>query len=313
MYLLAPFILQNFKKILRANPELWGCAIFGSKIPQFVLNKIFWYKPLLLLSSTYWPFSLCKILKKFLQPIQSYEDTSFLCPKWLIWHKQKKFLKKILKIIFIYILAPFILQNLKKFLEPIQSYEDVPFSVPKYPNLSWTKIFGTKHYHFHLPIGLFQWRKFLKNSYNESRIMRMHHFWTQNGPFAPNKKFFLKKIINIIFIYLLAPFIVQNFKKKSYSGSRVMRMHQFWAQNSPFAQMRFFSENLFLSFKPIYFSKTKVRYSSINEILTIKEYWNFIGWEQFLAITWEPDFSQACSFRRINHNELSFYTNFRQN
>ena len=27
------------------------------------------------------------------------------------------------------------------------------------------------------------------------------------------KKFFLKKIINIIFIYLLAPFIVQNFKK----------------------------------------------------------------------------------------------------
>ena len=136
-----------------------------------------------------------------------------MCPKWLIWHKQKKFLKKILKIIFIYILAPFILQNLKKFLEPIQSYEDVPFSVPKYPNLSWTKIFGTKHYHFHLPIGLFQWRKFLKNSYNESRIMRMHHFWTQNGPFAPNKKFFLKKIINIIFIYLLAPFIVQNLKK----------------------------------------------------------------------------------------------------
>ena len=130
-------------------------------------------------------------LKKFLQLIQSYEDTSFLCPKWLIWHKQKKFLKKILKIIFIYILAPFILQNLKKFLEPIQSYEDVPFSVPKYPNLSWTKIFGTKHYHFHLPIGLFQWRKFLKNSYNESRIMRMHHFWTQNGPFAPN--FFFEK------------------------------------------------------------------------------------------------------------------------
>ena len=32
----------------------------------------------------------------------------------------------------------------------------------------------------------------------------MHHF----GP-----KIFLKKIINIIFIYLLAPFIVQNFKK----------------------------------------------------------------------------------------------------
>ena len=42
--------------------------------------------------------------------------------------------------------------------------------------------------------------------------MRMCHFWAQNGPFAPNKNFFWK-IINIILIYLLAPFIVQNFKK----------------------------------------------------------------------------------------------------
>ena len=39
--------------------------------------------------------------------------------------------------------------------------------------------------------------------------MRMHHFWAQNGTFAPN--FFGKKYIT--FIYLLALFIVQNFKK----------------------------------------------------------------------------------------------------
>ena len=32
IYLLALFIVQNFKKILPANPELWGCAIFGLKI-----------------------------------------------------------------------------------------------------------------------------------------------------------------------------------------------------------------------------------------------------------------------------------------
>ena len=63
IYLLASFILQNLKKILKANPDLWGCSTFGSKIPQFVLNKFFWHKPLLLLSSTYWPFSLCTILK----------------------------------------------------------------------------------------------------------------------------------------------------------------------------------------------------------------------------------------------------------
>ena len=40
--------------------------------------------------------------------------------------------------------------------------------------------------------------------------MRMCHFWGQNGPFAP---IFFKKIVNIILIYLLAPFIVQNLKK----------------------------------------------------------------------------------------------------
>ena len=79
--LLAPFILQNFKEILRANLELWGCTIFGSKIPQFAPSKSFWYKPLLLLSFIYRPFSLDKSLKKFLQRIQSYEDAQFLGPK----------------------------------------------------------------------------------------------------------------------------------------------------------------------------------------------------------------------------------------
>ena len=42
--------------------------------------------------------------------------------------------------------------------------------------------------------------------------MRICHFRAQNGPFALNKKS-LVQAINIIFIYLLAPFIVQSFKK----------------------------------------------------------------------------------------------------
>ena len=85
---------------------------FGLKMAQLSGTKLFWYTPLLLLSSTYWPFSLCKIKK---------------------------------------------------------------------------------------------------NSYNVSRVMRMHHFWAQNGPFAPNN-FFVWKIL-IILIYVLAPFIGQNLKK----------------------------------------------------------------------------------------------------
>ena len=38
----------------------------------------------------------------------------------------------------------------------------------------------------------------------------------------------------------------------------------------------------------------------------IKEYWNLIGREPFLAITWEPDFCQACSFRRMLMNQKNF-------
>ena len=64
MYLLVPFILQNFKKILRNNPQLWRCAILGPKMFHLSWTKFFWYKLLLLLSSTYWHFSLCKIFKK---------------------------------------------------------------------------------------------------------------------------------------------------------------------------------------------------------------------------------------------------------
>ena len=90
----------------------------------------------------------------------------------------------------------------KKFLGSIQSYEDVPFLGPKWP------FFDTNHYYyFHLPINTFHCAKFFKNSYSESRDMRMHHCWVPNGSFAPNNFFFLKKIFNIIFIYLLAPFI----------------------------------------------------------------------------------------------------------
>ena len=60
IYKLAPFIVKTFLKILPADPELWGCAIFGTKIPQFVLNKTFLHKSLLLLPSTYCPFHWAK-------------------------------------------------------------------------------------------------------------------------------------------------------------------------------------------------------------------------------------------------------------
>ena len=66
MRLSAPFVLQNFKNILRANPELWGCAIFGPKTAHLSWTNFFGYKPLLLLSSTYRPFSLCNSGSRFM-------------------------------------------------------------------------------------------------------------------------------------------------------------------------------------------------------------------------------------------------------
>ena len=41
--------------------------------------------------------------------------------------------------------------------------------------------------------------------------------------------------------------------------------------------------------------------------MTIKEYWNLIGQEPCLAITWEPDFSQPCIFCRMLMNQKNFH------
>ena len=55
------------------------------KLPQM---NFFLEKQLIKFSCTYWPLSFCKILKKFLGLIQSYEDVPFLGPKWPICHEQ---------------------------------------------------------------------------------------------------------------------------------------------------------------------------------------------------------------------------------
>ena len=130
------------------------------KLPQM---NFFLEKQLIKFSCTYWPLSFCKVLKKFLGPIQSYEDVPFSSPIWSLCHEQN--------------------------------------------------FFGTNHYYyFHLPIGPSHCAKFKKNSFSRSRVTRMCHFLIQNGPFAP-PKFVFSKIINIILIYLLGFFVVQNFKK----------------------------------------------------------------------------------------------------
>ena len=58
------------------------------KLPQM---NFFLEKQLIKFSCTYWPLSFCKILKKFLGLIQSYEDVPFSGPKWPICPEQKFF------------------------------------------------------------------------------------------------------------------------------------------------------------------------------------------------------------------------------
>ena len=108
---------------------------FRAQNGPFILNNFSWYKPLLLRSSTYWPFSLCKIQENFLQRIQNYEDVPFWGPKWSICLKQNFFWKKKIKYHFYLPIDPFQMHKIfKKFLQRIQSYEDVPFWGPKWPN-----------------------------------------------------------------------------------------------------------------------------------------------------------------------------------
>ena len=61
----------------------------------------------------YSPHSLFKILKKLSEPIQSYEDGSFLGHNGP-FVPNKHFLGKIINITFIYLLTNFIVPNLKK-------------------------------------------------------------------------------------------------------------------------------------------------------------------------------------------------------
>ena len=209
MYLLTPFILQNFLKIVRADPELCGCVIFRPKMAHFSRTKSFLNKPLLLLSSPYCSFSLCKIFKKFLQQIQSYEDTSFSRRKWFIHPKQFLFWKKLLMLFSATYWPLSLCKIFKKFLEPIQSYEAVSFFGQIYSNWSWEKCFSTDHYHyFHLPVGPFHWAKLKK------KVLTVNPELWECIIFGPKmvhlpQKCYLKKIIKIIFIYLLAPFIMQ--------------------------------------------------------------------------------------------------------
>ena len=69
----------------------------------------------------------------------------FLGLKWPIC-PNKNFFGKVNNVIFMYFLAPFIVQNLKKFLEPMQSYQDATFLGQNWPIASIIEALNKKEY-----------------------------------------------------------------------------------------------------------------------------------------------------------------------
>ena len=131
----------------------------------------------------------------------------------------------------------------------IQSYEDVPFLGPKWPICHEQNFFGTNHYyHFHLPIGLFHCAKFKKNFTIDLELWGCAIFGPKmvHSPPPPPPHFFFWKIINIILIYLLPPFIVQNLKIILSADTELWENVQFLGSTWPISP----NENLFFR-KPV--------------------------------------------------------------
>ena len=107
------------------------CHFLAQNGPLVPIN-FSWYKPLLLLSSTYWLFHCAKFLKK------SYSRSSVIrmCHFWAQngpFTPNKIFFGKLL-ISFSSTYSPILLSKiLKKLFQRIQSYEDVQFLGPKWP------------------------------------------------------------------------------------------------------------------------------------------------------------------------------------
>ena len=120
-----------------------------TKIDHFCLEKTIKF------SCTYYLLSFCKILKLFLELIQSYKDVPFVLNNFF-WYKPLLLLSStcwLFSLCKIY----------KIFLQRIQRYEDRSFLGPKWSICSKQFFFENYSYHFHLTISPFQCAKFQKN------------------------------------------------------------------------------------------------------------------------------------------------------
>ena len=88
MYLLAPFILQNFKKILGIIQRIQSYEDW-----PICHEQIFFIQPITITFIYLLALSLFKIFKKFFQRIHSYKDGQLLDLKWPIFPSDNFFQK----------------------------------------------------------------------------------------------------------------------------------------------------------------------------------------------------------------------------
>ena len=119
----------------------------------------------------------------------------------------KKSSVKIVSITSIYILTPFSVQIFKKFLRGDPELWGWTIFGSKLVHLPQTRTFLGKIINI-TSISSTYWTlslcKVLKKSYNRSRVMRMCHFWTQNGPICP-MNFLFRKIFFLSFMPICIP------------------------------------------------------------------------------------------------------------
>ena len=120
----------------------------------------------------------------------------------------------------------------------------------------------------------------LKRKFRVDLELWGHTIFRPKMAHLPQWEFFRK---NLTFIYLMAHFIAQSFKKLK-RDPKLWGCAIFRPKLAYLPQQRTFSENsvnLLCWFISINMQKITFRCQFINEILTIKEYWDLIGWEHF--------------------------------
>ena len=102
-------------------------------------------------------------------------------------------------IIFIYLLALFIVQNFKKLLLVIQNYEDVPLLGPKWSICPKQNFFLENHYyHSHLSISPFHCAKLKKNFFQRIQRYEDARFSGPKWPISPNKSFSENLLMSLV-------------------------------------------------------------------------------------------------------------------